>query len=107
VVGFADTFEISPAFITQDGKFVISVKNNKRLDYEQIRQLNFKILATELGINKLTASADVTVNLLDVNDNKPQFSNTSYEFEIQENQPAGVSIGKVSLLVRENVNCYV
>ena len=45
VVGFTDTFEISPSVITQDAQFVISVKNNKRLDYEQIRQLNFKVLA--------------------------------------------------------------
>jgi hypothetical protein len=29
--------------IEQEGKFVISVKNNKRLDYEQIKQMNFKV----------------------------------------------------------------
>ena len=43
VVGFTETFEISPSIVNQDAQFVISVKNNKRLDYEQVRQLNFKV----------------------------------------------------------------
>ena len=33
---------------------------------------------------------------LDINDNKPQFSQQTYEINIQENQEAGVLIGKVS-----------
>ena len=27
----------------QEGKFVISVKNNKRIDFEQTKQMNFKV----------------------------------------------------------------
>jgi hypothetical protein len=53
-------------------------------------------LATELGVNKLSASADVSVNLVDVNDNKPQFLKPTYEIDIVENQPPGVQIGRVS-----------
>ena len=96
IVGFADTFEISPSIVNQDAQFVISVKNNKRLDFEQVRQMNFKIVAQELGVNKLQASADVSVNILDVNDNKPQFTENSYEFDIPENEEAGTIIGKIS-----------
>ena len=55
-------------------------------------------MATELGVSKLSTTADVTVNLLDINDNKPQFSQPSYEINIQENQEAGVLMGKVSQL---------
>ena len=43
IIGFSDTFEVSPSIINQEGQFVISVKNNKRLDYELLRQLNFKV----------------------------------------------------------------
>lgn len=53
-------------------------------------------MATELGVSKLSTTADVTVNLLDINDNKPQFSQPTYEINIQENQEAGALIGKVS-----------
>ena len=55
-------------------------------------------MATELGVSKLSTTADVTVNLLDINDNKPQFSQPTYEINIQENQEAGALIGKVSQL---------
>ena len=57
-----------------------------------------QILATELGISQLSTSADVIVNLLDINDNRPDFSQSSYEIDIPENQLAGVQIGQVSQL---------
>ena len=46
-------------------------------------------------MSRLTDVADVTVNLLDLNDNKPQFTESSYEINIPENQLAGEQIGKV------------
>ena len=55
-----------------------------------------QIIATELGVSKLSTSADVIVNLLDINDNRPDFSQSSYEINIPENQLAGVQIGQVS-----------
>ena len=96
IVGFADTFEISPSIVNQDAQFVINVKNNKRLDFEQVRQMNFKIVAQELGVNKLSTSADVSVNVLDSNDNKPQFSQNAYEFDVAENEESGTIVGKVN-----------
>ena len=48
MVGYEDTFEISPSIINQEGKFVISVKNNKRIDFEQTRQINFKVRHTKI-----------------------------------------------------------
>ena len=96
IVGFADTFEISPSIVNQDAQFVINVKNNKRLDFEQVRQMNFKIVAQELGVNKLSTSADVSVNVLDSNDNKPQFTQNAYEFDVAENEESGTIVGKVN-----------
>ena len=55
-----------------------------------------QIIATELGVSKLSTSADVIVNLLDINDNRPDFSQSSYEINIPENQLAGMEIGRVS-----------
>ena len=36
VEGHDDVFEVSPRVVTRRGKFVISVKNNKKLDYEKV-----------------------------------------------------------------------
>ena len=56
----------------------------------------FQIVATELGVSKLSTSADIIVNLLDTNDNQPEFSQPVYEISIPENQLAGIQIGSVS-----------
>ena len=63
-----------------------------------------QVIATELGVSKLSASADVIVNLLDINDNRPDFSQSSYEINIPENQLAGVQIGQVSQSMHSTYN---
>ncbi len=94
--GFSDTFEISPSIIEFSGQFVISVKNNKRLDFEKTDEITFTVVARELGLNKLTASAPVTVKLVDVNDNAPEFDRERYEVKVHENAKPGTVILKVS-----------
>lgn len=54
-------------------QFVISVKSNKRLDFEMVQTAEFNIVAREVGASELSASARVTVNLMDANDNAPKF----------------------------------
>ena len=40
-----ETFEISPALVrNQKSKFVISVKNNKYLDFEKLQKIDFKVI---------------------------------------------------------------
>ena len=72
--------QISPPIVKQGGQFVISVKNNKKLDAEKVKKLEFKIVATETGPSHLTTSADVLVSVLDVNDNAPLFSQPEYRW---------------------------
>ena len=43
VEGHDDIFEVSPRVVTRRGKFVISVKNNKKLDYEKVKVFKFKV----------------------------------------------------------------
>ena len=88
--------QISPPVVQQFGQFVISVKNNKKIDAEKIKKfefqvrrvlgrisviknlLSFQIIATETGPSKQSTSADVIVNVLDINDNPPVFSQQEY-----------------------------
>eukprot|EP00094_Tigriopus_californicus_P003115 TCALIF_02997-PA protein Name:"Similar to Cad86C Cadherin-86C (Drosophila melanogaster)" AED:0.15 eAED:0.15 QI:164/0.72/0.58/1/1/1/12/0/720 len=86
---FEDTFEISPAIVENRAQFRISVKSNKKLDFETLQSLTFKITARELGINKLSTTATVTVNLIDVNDNAPRFVQDKYVFNVFENEAPG------------------
>ena len=40
---FSDTFEISPSVVENSAQFVVSVKNGKKVDFEEIRTIEFKV----------------------------------------------------------------
>ena len=72
------------------------MKNNKKIDAEKIKKFEFQvclyaglqhnfyqflslqIIATETGPGRQSTSADVIVNVLDINDNPPVFSQQEY-----------------------------
>ncbi|KAI9579771.1 hypothetical protein GQX74_000559 [Glossina fuscipes] len=72
----------------------------KPLDYEKMTRHDFQILATDDITN---ATADVTLEITDVNDWEPRFRETHYEFAIPKSQTLqsrsvpleGLMIGKV------------
>ena len=55
-------------------------------------------MAEELGLTGLSASADVTVNIVDENDNAPKFSDEPYDVTIPENVRPGTVIVQVRLV---------
>lgn len=51
--GYDDTFEVSPSIIQNSGQFSISVKNNKKLDFEKVQRLEFLVrMSYNIGWNK-------------------------------------------------------
>jgi hypothetical protein len=54
-----------------------------------------QITAEEIGLSGQSASADVTVNIVDENDNVPKFSDVSYDVTIPENVRPGTVILRV------------
>ncbi|XP_050337009.1 protocadherin beta-9 isoform X3 [Bactrocera neohumeralis] len=72
----------------------------KPLDYEKMTKHNFQVMATD-GLTNITA--DITMQVIDVNDWEPRFRETHYEFVIPKNQALhsssesleGVIVGKV------------
>lgn len=44
---------------------------------------SLKIIAADAGMPALTSTVDVTVELLDVNDNPPQFSNSNFTATVE------------------------
>ena len=41
---FADTFEVSPSVVENSAQFVVSVKNSKKIDYEELQTIEFKVI---------------------------------------------------------------
>ncbi|XP_028038053.1 cadherin-86C [Bombyx mandarina] len=97
LVGNNGTFEISPTVAERHAQFLIKVRDNTMLDYEARKSVIFQITAQELGpATNLSATANVTVYLNDVNDNPPVFLAQSYDVELPENVTAGTRVVQVA-----------
>ncbi|GFN76593.1 cadherin-related tumor suppressor-like [Plakobranchus ocellatus] len=75
-----------------EGLFSINADNGRlvvegELDYEQQKSYIVKITARDRGLEYREVSKDFTINLLDVNDNKPLFEQDYYDGYIRENSP--------------------
>ncbi|KAF7286531.1 hypothetical protein GWI33_004934 [Rhynchophorus ferrugineus] len=65
------------------------------LDRETKDHYNLVVAAKDNGLPPLTATSQVTVEVVDVNDNDPIFVEESYSFKIEENLPRGTFVGKI------------
>ncbi|XP_055908352.1 cadherin-86C [Eupeodes corollae] len=90
------TFEISPNVAERSASFLIRVRDNMLLDYEERHSVEFQVLAQELGpATNLSAIVNVTVYINDVNDNPPVFTQTVYTVELPENMTVGTKVVQV------------
>ncbi|XP_020817256.1 cadherin-86C isoform X2 [Drosophila serrata] len=90
------TFEISPNVAERSAGFLIRVRDNSLLDFEQRHSVQFQVLAQELGpATNLSALVNVTVYINDVNDNAPVFEMPAYSVELPENMTAGTKVVQV------------
>lgn len=78
-------------FFIDETSGLISVKTT--LDRESMSQISFTVYATDKGSPSLTGTAEVRVYVTDVNDEKPEFIESTFEYTLQENNAANISIG--------------
>lgn len=64
----------------------------KGLDRETVATFNLTISAIDLGTPALTSSVVVTINVLDINDNPPQFSRKLYSASVPESSVIGTQV---------------
>lgn len=58
----------------------------------------WQLVATEKSTSeRLSTTATLTVNILDVNDNFPQFNEPKYITSVMESAPPGTTIGKITV----------
>ncbi|XP_061692923.1 cadherin-23 [Syngnathoides biaculeatus] len=85
---FPDYFSI----IMVEGYAVISV--TRPLDYEKLPSgtIHLKVMAKDGGNPAINSTVSVTVEVIDENDNPPEFSKPSYIVKIPENINAGATV---------------
>uniref|UniRef100_A0A5F9DBG8 Protocadherin beta 16 n=1 Tax=Oryctolagus cuniculus TaxID=9986 RepID=A0A5F9DBG8_RABIT len=95
--------------IQEDLPFILkpSVKNfytlvtESPLDRETRAEYNITITVSDLGTPRLTTRHHVAVQVSDVNDNAPAFSQAAYTLLVRENNSPGLLIGSVSASDRD------
>lgn len=76
------------AINSQSGIITLS----QSVDHEFIRQYNFTVIATDSGAPPTSTSVPVTIDVTDINDNKPMFIGTPYTTTISELSTIGQSV---------------
>ncbi|PNJ59302.1 LOW QUALITY PROTEIN: PCDHB16 isoform 2, partial [Pongo abelii] len=96
--------------IQEDLPFLLkpSVKNfytlvtERALDREARAEYNTTLTITDTGTPRLKTEHNITVQISDVNDNAPAFTQTSYTLFVRENNSPALHIGSVSATDRDS-----
>ncbi|XP_038186291.1 protocadherin beta-6-like isoform X2 [Arvicola amphibius] len=107
-------FSVSDPDSGDNGRMVCSIRNDLHfllkptfenyytlvtegpLDRESRAEYNITITVTDMGTPRLTTQHTITVQVSDVNDNAPAFTQSSYTLFIQENNSPALHIGTIS-----------
>ncbi|XP_070610011.1 cadherin-23 [Erythrolamprus reginae] len=71
------------------------VISNRTVDYEEVHWLNFTVRASDNGSPRRSAEIPVYLEIVDINDNNPTFSQPSYQKPVFEDVPLGTIILRV------------
>ncbi|XP_069932318.1 protocadherin beta-12-like [Oryctolagus cuniculus] len=78
-----------------------TLETDAALDREARAEYNITITVSDLGTPRLTTRHHVAVQVSDVNDNAPAFSQAAYTLLVRENNSPGLLIGSVSASDRD------
>lgn len=89
----------------EEGKFGIFPDGHlyvkKPLDREERDYYALTISCTDHGLPPRTSIVPMVIHVIDENDNAPQFSNTTFIFNIAENEPIDSFVGKLTATDRD------
>ncbi|XP_066446714.1 protocadherin gamma-C5-like isoform X33 [Eleutherodactylus coqui] len=85
-----------------------SIITDGLLDRETVSQYTLKLIATDLGSPPLSSETSIILNVSDINDNSPRFSQQHFNAFIEENNDPGSLLCKVSAVdLDEGLNSYL
>ncbi|XP_037657884.1 protocadherin beta-14 [Choloepus didactylus] len=91
-----------PFFLKPTFKNFFTLVTEKALDREMRAEYNITISVTDLGTPRLKTEYNITLLVSDVNDNAPNFTQTSYTLFVRENNSPALHIGSVSATDRDS-----
>ncbi|XP_062942481.1 protocadherin beta-2 [Cynocephalus volans] len=91
-----------PFFLKPSVENFYTLVTNTALDRESRSEYNVTITVTDLGTPRLKTEHSITVQVSDVNDNAPAFTQSSYTLFVRENNSPALHIGSVSATDRDS-----
>nr|XP_055033334.1 protocadherin gamma-A11-like [Misgurnus anguillicaudatus] len=91
----ADFFRIEIIDRDEDGKVPVLILQ-KPLDREVTKSLQLQLTALDGGKPPKSGTIDITIDVLDINDNAPVFTKDTYSVVLNENTPVGTTILRVN-----------
>ncbi|XP_052011513.1 protocadherin beta-3-like [Apodemus sylvaticus] len=73
-----------------------TIASEVALDRENRAEYNITVTVSDLGTPRLTTQHTITVQVSDINDNAPAFTQTSYTLLVRENNSPALHIGTIS-----------
>ncbi|XP_062835531.1 protocadherin gamma-B5 isoform X6 [Anolis carolinensis] len=80
---------------TKNGGKYAELILHKQLDREKEHTHNLVLIAMDGGVPRKTGTLNIRVNVTDINDNAPVFSQAMYKVSLKENVPIGMSVLQV------------
>ncbi|XP_039692278.1 protocadherin beta-2 isoform X3 [Pteropus medius] len=81
---------------SSDGVILPQLVLNKALDREEQPEIMLTLTALDGGTPPRSGTALVRIEVLDINDNSPEFAELLYEVQVPENSPIGSQVALVS-----------
>ncbi|XP_054840763.1 protocadherin beta-16-like [Eublepharis macularius] len=85
----------------RDGSKYAELVLQKQLDREENAQFFLILFAVDGGIPKRTGTANIFIDVLDANDNVPQFGHSVYKVKLMENSQAETLVNRVEATDRD------
>lgn len=55
----------------------------------------------------MTSTAEITIDVINTNDNDPVFNSTEYKLNVMENSPKGTTVGNVKAIDKDDGMCLI
>nr|XP_060630182.1 protocadherin beta-16-like [Anolis sagrei ordinatus] len=78
-----------------DGSEHVDLILEKSLDREKEPHFVLTLTAMDGGVPQRTGTVQININILDINDNSPQFTKSEYKVKLKENCPQGTLVSRV------------
>ncbi|KAM3867063.1 cadherin-related family member 2 [Diretmus argenteus] len=90
-----DVFSVAPSSTISESTVQLVVKSQK-LDFEEKERVVVKVIAIDQENHDFRSTATVTIEIKDINDNRPIFPHDSYKLQVPEHSLAGTVVANIT-----------